>query len=350
MRTKKILSLILTVCIMLASAGIMPSRVEAATATLKVDCEELLEGRSNYLTVELSGNTNKIGGLQFFVQFDTDAFSVNSVTSLMSDTWEMDWKEKSNSQYGDGVLCMIQDVSLTGMTDSEKNIVTLNIGDKNAQAEQEYEFDITVIDVCDEAGNTIKSSVSSESSKFTCTAGPEINISNDVKIEGFQISYTLGGLRTISSVEPKINGKEVVEYGNIYAIARDGVVANDMYIGSKSNYVASYAATKAGILDYKFSDSETAVNYVRTMSNNGGTTEALTHNYMIRAYAKLSDGSYLYSEVSDYSIFAVAKLLYDNSLMHNFAGHEYLYNDILTIVDSGYGKVDYNWNNSIITP
>lgn len=335
---------------MLAMVGIMPNRVDGATATLKVTCEELLEGRSNYLTIELSGNTHKIGGLQFFVQFDTDAFSVNNVTSLMSDTWQLDWKKKNNTQYGDGILCMIQDTSLTGMTDSEKNIITLNLGDKNAQAGQGYEFDITVIDICDESGNSIKTSISSESSEFNCTTGPQINISDDVKIEGFQISYTLGGLRTISAVEPEINGKEVVEYGNIYAIVRDGVVANDMYIGSKNNYVASYAATEAGILDYKFSDSETAINYVRTMSNNGSTSEALTQEYMIRAYAKLSDGSYLYSNAAKYSIFKVAKVLYDNSLMHNFAGHEYLYNDILTIVDSSYSDVDYNWNNAVITP
>ena len=349
MKGKKIISLVLTVCIMLAMAGIMPQRAYAATATIKAN-GSLYTGLNSYITVDMSGNSNKIAGVQFFVEFDTEAFSVNDVTSALSDTWEIDWKQKTDTKYGTGILCMIQDSSLNGITDSAKKLVKIKLDDKNAQAGKEYSFNVYVVDVCDENGNSITSSFTAENTKMTCVEGADITISDDIKIEGFQISYTLGGLRTVSSVEPTINGKEVVEYGNIYAIEKENVTENDMYIGSTSNYVAQYVATELGILETKFSESDTAINYIRTMNENGTTSEALSQNYLIRAYAKLSDGSYVYSEAAEYSIFNVAKVLYDGQIMRTYEGHQYLYNDILKIVDSSYSEVAFNWNNVIITP
>lgn len=268
MKRKKIISLVLTICIMLTMFGIMPSNAYAATATLKVN-GNLVTGLNSYVTVEMSGNSSKIAGVQFFVEFDTDAFSVSDVTSSLPNSWEIDWKQKTDAKYGNGILCMAQDSSLEGITDSSKKLMKIKLGDKSAQAGKEYSFNIYVIDVCDESGNSISSSFTTENTKITCAEGADITISDDVKIEGFQISYTLGGLRTISSVEPTINGKEVVEYGNIYAIEKENVTENDMYIGSTSNYVAQYVATELGILDTKFSESDTAINYIRTMSGNG---------------------------------------------------------------------------------
>ena len=179
---------------------------------------------------------------------------------------------------------------------------------------------------------------------------PAITISEDVQIEGYQISQTSLGFRTVSSVEPEINGQEVVEYGNIYAIIRGDVTGNDMYIGSDNEYVASFRATEEGITDKNYSDSETAINYVRTMNDNGNTSEALCQKYMIRAYAKLADGSYVYSDVCKYTIFNVAKFLYDNVMMPNMASHQNVYENILKIVDSSYAAVDYNWGNAVVKP
>ena len=34
--------------------------------------------------------------------------------------------------------------------------------------------------------------------------------------------------------------------------------------------------------------------------------------------------------------------------MPNVFSHEYLYNDILKVVNADYKKVDYNWNNIIV--
>lgn len=171
-----------------------------------------------------------------------------------------------------------------------------------------------------------------------------ITISDDVKVEGFQISNILEGLRTVSSVEPSINGKNVVEFGNIYAVDVDSVSDDDMYVGVENKFVAAVNSTSKGITDRQFSKSDTATNYVMTMTDNGKTVPALTQSYKIRAYAKLSDGTYLYSKVAKFSIFNVAKTLYDNSKMNTNAGHDYLYDNILKVVDSNYKKVDYDWS------
>lgn len=171
-----------------------------------------------------------------------------------------------------------------------------------------------------------------------------IIISDDVKVEGFQISNILEGLRTVSSVEPSINGKNVVEFGNIYAVDVDSVSDDDMYVGVENKFVAAVNSTSNGITDRQYSKSDTATNYVMTMTDNGKTVPALTQSYKIRAYAKLSDGTYLYSKVAKFSIFNVAKTLYDNSKMNTNAGHDYLYDNILKVVDSNYKKVDYDWS------
>lgn len=185
----------------------------------------------------------------------------------------------------------------------------------------------------------------------TTTEAPEnIVISDKVNIEGFQIGQTSWGLRTISSVEPEINSQGVVEYGNIYAICCDGVTEQDMFIGSENSNVATYKATAQGIIDKNFSESDTAVNYVRTMINNGTTSSAYTQQYMIRAYAKLADGSIVYSNVAKYSIFNVAKILYDNNMMNTYSAHQYIYENILKVVDSSYPQVDYDWGNIIAKP
>lgn len=180
--------------------------------------------------------------------------------------------------------------------------------------------------------------------------GLDVSISDKINIEGFQISNVLRGIRTVSSVEPEINGQKVTEFGNIYAIVRGDVTTKDMIIGSENPNVKAYKATDQGIVKENFSDSKTAINFVRTMTDNGTTSEAFTQNYMIRGYAKLEDGSYVYSQACRYTIFNVAKVLYDNVKMQTYAGHEYLYNDILKVVDNSYQEVDYNWSNIVAKP
>ena len=177
---------------------------------------------------------------------------------------------------------------------------------------------------------------------------PRLTISDQLEIQGFQISHVLQGFRTVSSVEPEINGQKVVAFGNIYAVAVDGVTESDMSVESTSRYVAAVQATENGIIDQKYSESQTATNYIMTMTDNGTTSQAFTQKYIIRAYAELEDGSYVYSSVAEYSIYQVASVLYDNAMMNTNAGHEYLYHSILTVVDSSYKEVDYDWSSIVV--
>ena len=62
----------------------------------------------------------------------------------------------------------------------------------------------------------------------------------------------------------------------------------------------------------------------------------------VRAYAKLKDGTYVYSDICEVSVYRVADILYKGTMMSNESRHEYLYNNILSVVDSSYVKVDYD--------
>lgn len=176
---------------------------------------------------------------------------------------------------------------------------------------------------------------------------PEIVISDKLKVEGYQISYLLKGLRVISSVEPVIDGKKVVESGNIYGISSAGVTDAELVLHSNSSYVANFAFTSAGLMPQKFGSSATADYYAMTMTNNGTSADAYNMEYAVRTYAVLEDGSVVYSNIKKYTIYKVAAYLYNNNLMTNYSGHSYLFNDILKVVDSSYKEVPYNWDNML---
>lgn len=174
-----------------------------------------------------------------------------------------------------------------------------------------------------------------------------ITVNNKVKVEGYQISYMLKGYRVVSSIEPEIDGKKVVKTGNVYGLATAGVKANDVVLESDNQYVANFESTTIGLLDQQLGASSTANYYAMTMVNNGTTADAYNAKYIVRAYAILEDGTVLYSDAKEYSIYSIADKLYTKTLMSNLAGHEYLYNDILKIVDSNYKEIEYDWDNAL---
>ena len=187
----------------------------------------------------------------------------------------------------------------------------------------------------------------------TTTNENTITISDKVNVEGYQISSVLGGSRVIGSVEPEINGKAVSKWGLVYAITEvDGntynVSDNDICVGSSSEYVASFESQSTGTLDVVMGNSQTATYFVRTMLFSSFTKNEFTAKYRVRAYALMEDGSYLYSNAYSYTVYNISNTLYQNVLMNNFAGHEYLYKNILTVVDPSYSEVEYNWKNTIV--
>lgn len=188
---------------------------------------------------------------------------------------------------------------------------------------------------------------------FTFTEGEMVNES--VRLEGYQLSTTIGGSRVVASVEPVINGKKVVKWGLVYGLAsangiENGITDDDMYVSKVGDYVKAYESTEKGLTDVKFGDSETAVYFIMTMKFAGMSSAAHNAKYKVRAYALLEDGTYVYSNVGSYSVYDMADYLYKNIKMNTIDAHTYLYNNILKVVTPDYKVVDYNWSNSLVKP
>ncbi len=187
-------------------------------------------------------------------------------------------------------------------------------------------------------------------------------VSEDIAVEGYQISSTLvdsngcvGGIRVVGSVEPVINEKQIQSYGLIYSLnevngTNFDVSADDMVIGSENSYIRAYESTSLGIINSKMGSSDTATYFARTMSFGAMTNSAYTAKYSVRGYAKLTDGSYVYSKVSNYTVVDVADILYKKCLMSTFSGHDFLYNNILKLIYDDYKEVDYEWSGTIVKP
>lgn len=170
--------------------------------------------------------------------------------------------------------------------------------------------------------------------------------SGNVKLEinGFQISAMLEAFRTIYSVSETDKTDEI---GLVYGLT-DSVSEDEMIVGSSNTTVHSYAATPLGETGKKYSSLDNAKSYCLTMEFIKNA-EFYKQGISVRAYAKLKDGNYVYSNISTMSVYDVAGKLYNRNLMSNMRGHEYLYDSILSVVDSSYKKVDYMNRNTIVT-
>lgn len=175
----------------------------------------------------------------------------------------------------------------------------------------------------------------------------QIYAADDVQIEinGFQISTRLEAFRTIYSVADTTNKTE--EVGIVYGLT-DSVSESDMIVGSKNETVYSYAATPLGETGVKYSSFDNGKSYCRTMEFIK-TADFYRRGISVRAYAKLKDGTYIYSDISNTSVYRIANTLYKNNLMSNMSGHEYLYNSILSVVDSSYARVEFRGKDTIVT-
>ena len=166
-------------------------------------------------------------------------------------------------------------------------------------------------------------------------------ISKGIEINGYQISATLGGMRTVYSVDSVINQKEVIGYGMLYSLA-DYADEEDMHVGSSSKYVKSVEGTKNGQLSINASDSDIASSYAMTVCFTSKQAAEYTDKWTVKAYAKLIDGTYVYSDAKTFCAYDVADILYKNSMMNNISAHNYLYENILTLVNKEYTKVEYS--------
>ncbi len=184
------------------------------------------------------------------------------------------------------------------------------------------------------------------------TEKEEPQISEQIRIEGYQISTTVEGSRVIASVEPEINGKKVAEYGLIYGLAvYNGTVtdwkAQDMTVDSDNYFVKGFDSKGLGVLKEQLGDSATAIYYSMTMKFGAHSKEAYEADYRIRGYAKLSDGTYVYGKIQSYSVFRIANYLYQHQMMPRESAYNYLYDHILSVVDPSYKKIDYGWSSLV---
>ncbi len=182
-------------------------------------------------------------------------------------------------------------------------------------------------------------------------SGEEDN--KEVCVEGYQISSTLGGVRTIGSVPKTIDGKEVVGRGIVYALAEvegkpTGITDCDMEIGSDNEFIKDYIVPKDSFIRMETMNPERDYFSVTMLFANEGTRKEFEAIYKVRIYARLSDGTVVYSAVKDYSIYEISQYLFKNQMMSTRSGHNYLYLKILTAVNPQYEYVDYLWNKEVV--
>ena len=147
-------------------------------------------------------------------------------------------------------------------------------------------------------------------------------IEGGIAINGYQISATAKGMRALYSVDSEIGGKEVVASGMVYSLA-DYTTETDLYVGNTHDYVRSFESTSNGVCSDVLSDSDIATTYAMTMRFATTTSAEYSANWRVRAYAKLSDGTYVYTDCVEYTIYRVADELYQGCLMNTQVAHEY---------------------------
>ena len=172
-------------------------------------------------------------------------------------------------------------------------------------------------------------------------------IEGGIEINGCQISANTKGLRAIYSVDSEIAGKEVIASGMIYSLG-DYSTEADMKVESTHDYVRYYKSSEKGICSYVHSESDKAISYAMTMKFATESSLEYTAKWRVRAYAQLSDSTYVYSDCIEYTIYEVADKLYQGSMMNNETAHEYLYTSILSVVNRDYVLKQYDINNTIV--
>lgn len=255
----------------------------------------------------------------------------------------------------DGAVVSWCDTYMGSLNPNEEVILTMNWGpnEKNSWSVTEGTHTVSAhvndtLDVTEsDTGNNLYSTTMTFTEKPSDieTEVPGSGVS--LGINGFQISTIIGGLRTVYSVTDPDN--EVAKAGLIYGLA-DYVAESDMMVDSQNDKVFDYAATDAGKMGISITGADNTESYAMTMRFNTSSVEFLNTRISVRAYVQLKDGTYIYSNVSTTSIYEISDSLYRKLSMNNRDAHNYLYNNILKVVNPDYAELDYNWNSSVVPP
>lgn len=168
-------------------------------------------------------------------------------------------------------------------------------------------------------------------------------LTDSIEINGYQISTTVEGFRVVYSIDT--GNEEIESFGLVYGL-ENSCGDTDLIVGSKNETVHSYEATLTGKNYKKYSTKTGYDSYVMTMDFTK-TAEFYNTNIVVRAYAKMKDGSYKYTPMETFSVYAIADNLYKNQLMTSIEGHSYLYDNILSVVNTSYLPVEYDIKNML---
>ena len=290
---------------------------------------------------------------------NNSSIAEKAIDNDISSRWESEWQDDVTFTIDLGKITDIKQINIIWETASAKDYnVEVSVDGENftqiakisGGASSNYRDDkILLTEMIN--GRYIRINCVSRSTSY----GYSIRdiISDKLKIEGHQISYKIGGSRVVGSVEPKIDSVPVLKWGLVYGLTNvDGIEYNvsdsDMSVDSNNEYVKSFESQETGTIDAVMGDSQTATYFVRTMLFSSCTKKEFTASYKVRAYALLENGEYVYSDIDTYTIFDISEILYQDVMMNNLEGHDYLYNNILTVVEPTYSKVEYNWNNNVV--
>ena len=181
------------------------------------------------------------------------------------------------------------------------------------------------------------------------------NESASVKINGYQISSTLGGYRTVYTMndpnaEIAVNEDGSAKVGLVYGIGNS--IANpdaDLVVGSTDKNIIINPASASGKVETVNGSTATSQSYVMTMLfGDNVSTDFFNASMYVRAYAQLKDGTYIYSGSKSLTVYRLADYLYQNILMSNEQGHKYLFDHILSAANSSYTAKEYDYNHAIV--
>jgi GH18 family chitinase/aryl-phospho-beta-D-glucosidase BglC (GH1 family) len=164
-------------------------------------------------------------------------------------------------------------------------------------------------------------------------------------IEGYQISTSYEGHRVLYSISDPEN--KVVDFGLVYALSGE-VSESDVYYGSNPQKVFAFQATSAGKVSYHSDVLADSTSYAMTMKFIKNA-EYYNSGMYVRAYAHLANGEYVYSDVSESSVYQIADTLYQNRMMNNKVSHDYLFNTILKVAKPDYAERDYDYGFDLVS-
>ena len=159
-----------------------------------------------------------------------------------------------------------------------------------------------------------------------------------LEIVGFQISTKAEGHRTVYKVADPNN--EVTESGLVFGLAFR-TSDEDMVVNSPNKLVFAAKSTEKG-----FAKSEGTDKYYIMTLKFLAKKEYFNAQIHTRAYAKKKDGSVVYGKISTSSVYEIANYLYTNSLMSSEEKHNYLYDNILKLVNNNYVRRSYEPSNA----